>query len=60
MIEPRFRRATGSNAGDNCVEVATAPGAAFVRDSKDRSGPVLAVSAADWSAFVTDIKSGRI
>ncbi|GIG57697.1 hypothetical protein Lfu02_20690 [Longispora fulva] len=40
--------------------MATAPGAAFVRDSKDRSGPVLAVSAADWSAFVTDIKSGRI
>ncbi|WP_412541386.1 DUF397 domain-containing protein [Longispora sp. K20-0274] len=59
MSDLIFRKSTRSTGGNECVEVATVAGAAFVRDSKDQSGPVLAVSAADWSAFVTDIKSGR-
>ncbi|MFW3460165.1 DUF397 domain-containing protein [Streptomyces microflavus] len=40
-----------SNPND-CVEVATAPGAVHVRDSKNLLGPRLALSAAAWAAFV--------
>ncbi|WP_327188461.1 DUF397 domain-containing protein [Streptomyces xinghaiensis] len=42
---------SGSNGGQ-CVEVAVGPGAVHVRDSKDRTGAVLAVAADEWSAFV--------
>ncbi|MCM2576832.1 DUF397 domain-containing protein [Streptomyces meridianus] len=38
--------------GGNCVEVAAAPAAVHVRDSKDRQGPQLAFAPAAWSAFV--------
>ena len=38
--------------GDNCVEVAACPGTVHVRDSKDKEGPQLAFSAAEWSTFV--------
>ncbi|MFB7484187.1 DUF397 domain-containing protein [Streptomyces anulatus] len=40
-----------SNPND-CVEVATAPDAVHVRDSKNVRGPRLAVSPAAWSGFV--------
>ncbi len=37
----------------NCVEIAGLPdGGAAVRDSKDPTGPVLAVPLAQWAAFV--------
>jgi hypothetical protein len=39
--------------GDNCVEVATnVVGVVAVRDSKDPAGPVLAVTPAQWRAFL--------
>ncbi|MFZ4269498.1 DUF397 domain-containing protein [Streptomyces arboris] len=41
-----------SNPND-CVEVATAPGAVHVRDSKDVHGPRLAVAPAAWAGFVS-------
>jgi hypothetical protein len=37
---------------DRCVEIATAPAAVFVRDSKDPDGPHLAFHPEEWSAFV--------
>ncbi|MBT2490305.1 DUF397 domain-containing protein [Streptomyces sp. ISL-96] len=39
--------------GDNCVEVAACPGTVHVRDSKDKSGPVLALPPRAWAAFLT-------
>ena len=49
---------SGSNGG-GCVEVARATGALVaVRDSKDPDGPRLAFTAADWQAFITQIKDG--
>ncbi|MFI5727363.1 DUF397 domain-containing protein [Streptomyces cyaneofuscatus] len=41
-----------SNPND-CVEVATAPGAVLVRDSKNAQGPRLAVAPAAWAGFVS-------
>ncbi|QES43302.1 DUF397 domain-containing protein [Streptomyces venezuelae] len=39
------------NEGD-CVEVAHAPRAVHVRDSKQTSGPRLALSGTAWAAFL--------
>ena len=49
-----------SSTGQNCVEVATnLPAIVAVRDSKNRDGPQLIVSAAEWGAFVTGIREGK-
>jgi hypothetical protein len=38
--------------GGQCVEVAAATSTVYVRDSKDVSGPLLAVSPEAWAGFV--------
>ncbi|MFE9906998.1 DUF397 domain-containing protein [Streptomyces clavifer] len=38
--------------GGECVEVAARPGTVHVRDSKERTGPILSVTAGGWAAFV--------
>ncbi|CAL9392363.1 hypothetical protein SUDANB6_01287 [Streptomyces sp. enrichment culture] len=47
-----FKSSYSGSEGDDCVEVAHAPGAVHVRDSKDPDGPELAVSPAAWEAFL--------
>ncbi|WP_406000185.1 DUF397 domain-containing protein [Streptomyces sp. NBC_00829] len=41
-----------SGEGGACVEVATRPSAVHIRDSKNPSGPHLAVTPTTWSAFL--------
>ncbi|KQX33229.1 toxin [Streptomyces sp. Root63] len=41
-----------SSNSNECVEVATAPDAVHVRDSKNVQGPRLAVAPAAWAGFV--------
>ncbi|HEX3752181.1 MAG TPA: DUF397 domain-containing protein [Streptosporangiaceae bacterium] len=53
---PPWRTSTYSNGSSNCVEVVSQPDAVAVRDSKDRTGPRLAVRSADWAAFTRAIK----
>jgi hypothetical protein len=48
---------SGNNGG--CVEVAFVDGAVGVRDSKDRTGPALVFTAAEWAAFVAGVRSGE-
>jgi hypothetical protein len=55
----RWRKASRSTAGNNCVEVAPATGATAVRDSKNRDGGHLTVGAGAWKAFIADVKHGR-
>lgn len=45
---------SASNGGE-CVEVASA-GAVLVRDTTDRSGPMLAFTGDAWRAFTATIK----
>jgi hypothetical protein len=54
-----WRKSTrsGGNGGD-CVEVAAnVPGIVAVRDSKDPSGPVVALTPGQWRTFVDGIKA---
>lgn len=57
--DARWRKASRSTASNNCVEVASARGAAAVRDSKNRDGGHLAVGTVAWQAFLADVKRGR-
>ncbi|CAM5480906.1 DUF397 domain-containing protein [Streptomyces griseomycini] len=52
LIWFRSSYSDSSNPND-CVEVALAPGAVRVRDSKAPDGPLLTVTPAAWSRFVT-------
>ncbi|KDA41418.1 DUF397 domain-containing protein [Frankia sp. B2] len=56
-----WRKSSYSNGnGGNCVEVADLPdGGRAVRDSKDRSGPTLVFTAAEWAAFVAGVRDGE-
>lgn len=46
-----YRKSSRSMANGNCVEAGNGPGAVLVRDTADRDGNVLALSADAWSAF---------
>lgn len=57
MIVPDLSRAAWrtssySSSQGNCVEVAMAPEAVAVRDSKNTAGPVLAFPATAWHTFL--------
>ncbi|MFC8584656.1 DUF397 domain-containing protein [Streptomyces sp. NPDC057217] len=44
---------SSGSEGDSCVEVAAAPGAVRVRDSKCVDGPQLALTPGAWAGFVS-------
>lgn len=53
-----WRKSRRSASEGNCVEVALLPEGAFaVRDSKDKGGPVLWLSADRWRQFTAEIKA---
>jgi hypothetical protein len=55
-MESNWRKSSysGDNGGE-CVEVAS-PGAVLVRDTTDRSGPVLTFTADAWQAFTATVQ----
>ena len=57
-LTPRkWRKSSHSSASsDNCVEVGTAARTVAVRDSKNPSGPRLAIPAGSWSAFTIRVR----
>jgi hypothetical protein len=55
-----WKKSSYSSAQGNCVEVAPLRDGIAVRDSKNPDGPVLRFGAADWQAFVSNIKAGRL
>lgn len=55
-----FRKSSYSGGDDNCVEFAMPSGpVSYVRDSKDSSGPALALTAAAHTAFITATAAGE-
>ncbi|WP_326552961.1 DUF397 domain-containing protein [Micromonospora sp. NBC_01813] len=57
-----WHKSSRSNNSNNCVEVATGvPGCdvvVAVRDSKERSGPVLVFRRGEWKAFLAGAHAG--
>ena len=50
---------SGGNGGA-CVEIArNLPGVVAVRDSKDRTGPVLTFTVGRWKAFIAGCRAGE-
>lgn len=51
---------SNGNGGNNCVEVAVIGDLGVaVRDSKDRSGPALGFTRAEWTAFLGSCRDGE-
>ncbi|MFJ5827993.1 DUF397 domain-containing protein [Streptomyces sp. NPDC093089] len=44
---------SGGTDGESCIEIAPTPATVHVRDSKNLSGPQLALSPAAWAGFVS-------
>ncbi len=59
MSTTEWVKARKSNGGGNCVEVRRSGGLIEVRDSKDRSGPVLKFSTEEWSAFLDGARNAE-
>ncbi|WP_017537030.1 DUF397 domain-containing protein [Nocardiopsis halophila] len=54
-----FRKSSYSDR-DNCVEVADLPGVAAVRDSQHPDRGHLLFTAAEWRAFLNEVKHDRL
>jgi hypothetical protein len=54
-----WTKSTRSAGNGACVEVAHLSPAVAVRDSKDRSGPILRFDAVGWTAFVGSLRDDR-
>ena len=57
---PEWRKSTRSSGNGNCVEFADLGESIAVRDTKDRSGPVLQFTAAGWRTFIAGLKRGEL
>jgi hypothetical protein len=55
-IDPRWRKASYSDNGGNCVEVGDDAGCVLVRDTKDRTGPMLRFTPGAWWRFAGQVK----
>ena len=56
----RWRKSTYSGSNDGgCIEVADHDSRVLVRDTQDRSGPVVQFGSAAWRRFTGQVKDGR-
>lgn len=54
-----WRKSRRSFANGNCVETANTAGAVLVRDTADRTGPVLTFTPRQWAAFTRSLGGTR-
>jgi hypothetical protein len=55
MQQLAWRTSSYSGSGGNCVEVAPAGSSVLLRDTKNRLGPVICFSAAQWRIFLAEV-----
>jgi hypothetical protein len=56
-IEKRWRKSSRSGGnGGACVEIGQGQDVILVRDTQDRSGPMLKVTADEWRRFADQVK----
>ncbi|MET9291340.1 DUF397 domain-containing protein [Streptomyces sp. NPDC003077] len=53
-----FKSSYSNDTGGSCVEIAGLTTHVGIRDSKDKTGPKLLVSASAWSAFLGLVGAG--
>jgi hypothetical protein len=51
-----FKSSYSTNEGGECLEIATAPTTIHIRDSKNLTGPTLAVTPITWTAFLRTVR----
>jgi hypothetical protein len=59
MTETPWIKASASNNAGSCVELRRANGMIEVRDTKDRSGPVLRFTSAEFAAWLDGAVQGE-
>jgi hypothetical protein len=59
LTRAAWQKSSRSSGNGNCVEVAVVDEVVAVRDTKDRSGPMLVFTASEWQAFVAGAKAGE-
>lgn len=60
VAQPRWVKSSVSRSNGACVEVASLPGGHVgVRNSRDRGGPVLRFTPAEWFAFLGGVRNGE-
>lgn len=57
-LDETWRKSRYSSNG-SCVEVRRVEAAVEVRDTKDRTGPVLSIPAEEWRGFVEAVRDGE-
>lgn len=55
FLDTEFRSSTRSGPNGSCVEVALMDDAVAMRDTKDRTGPVLTFPPTAWNNFLTTL-----
>jgi hypothetical protein len=56
--DAEWHKSTASSSGE-CAEVAFVAGAVLMRHSQSPSGPSLAFSHAEWTAFLAGVRNGE-
>jgi Domain of unknown function (DUF397) len=56
-IDSRWRKSSYSGNGGDCVEVGGAGRGVLVRDTKDRTGPLLRFTPDAWHRFTRQVKA---
>ena len=54
--ESRWKKSSHSMGNGDCVEACSSGDAILVRDSRNKSGPVLSVSTASWTSLMERLK----
>jgi hypothetical protein len=60
LLDAAWRTSTRSGNNGACVEVRLATATTVqIRDTKDRTGPVLSFPASAWQSFITGVHNGE-